>query len=171
MKQCDLNKMSVGSTTGRAENLAAIAGFAEEVDRLALHFKITAAIACADEAELAAEALRTATERSTEAGEPLLRLEAVSDDDAQAGPTLEIPTAEMSLQPNGLLDNARNNEKQAEDDLCAVRAALAKIGAAFANPTDESPREEKAIVGCIAELHGLFGGFIKPTNITKIGSV
>ena len=66
MRQCDLNKVIAGSTTGRAEVMAAIAGLAEEVTRLALHFKLTAAIACADEAERAAEALRAATGRAIE---------------------------------------------------------------------------------------------------------
>ena len=151
--------------------MAAIAGLAEDVDRLALQFKLTAAIAIAVETERAAETLRAATGSTTEAVESPSRFEAVFNDEAQAGPIAEIQTIEMLLQPNGCLDDAPNIEKKAEDDLCAVRAALAKVGAAFAFPTDVSPQEENAIIGCVAELHDRIGGFIKPINKAKIGSV
>jgi hypothetical protein len=45
MTQCDLNKVIAGSTTGRAEVMAAIDGLAEEVARLALHVRRIVAIA------------------------------------------------------------------------------------------------------------------------------
>ena len=147
MRQCDLNKVIIGSTTERAEVLGAIAGFAEDVGRLALHFKLTAAIACAAEAERAAEALRAAVGSATEAVELQSRLDAVSSDEVQAGLVLEIPATEMSPRPNGWLGDARNSEMEPGDDLYAVRTALAKVSAAFVNPTDVSPRTEKGHCG------------------------
>jgi hypothetical protein len=141
--------------------MAAIAGLVEEVARLALHFKLTVGIDGAVEAERAAEALRAATARATEGVVPQSRREAESGDEAQASPMAEVPSTEMSLQPNGGIDDMG----KVLDDLCAARSALSQVSAAFAKPQDASRRAENAIAACVLELHDRLGGFIKPHRL------
>ena len=107
MRQCDLNKVIAGSTTGRAEVMAAIAGLAEEVTHLALHFKLTAAIACAAEAERAAEALRAATGRVTETVEQaeLKATSAATVCDVQAVEMAEASNYPLSPQQDSCTGN------------------------------------------------------------------
>ena len=138
--------------------MAAIAGLAEEVTRLALHLKLTAAIACAAEAERAAEALRAATGRATEAVEQA-ELTATS-----AGTTRDIQAVEMAEAANFPLtpqqDRFTGNASRGEIDL--IDELNAKLEAAFAEPKDASCREENAIAARVAELDDRLGGFIKP---------
>ena len=157
MRQCDLNKVIAGSTTGRAEVMAAIAGLAEEVTRLALHFKLTAAIACADEAERAAEALRAATGRATETVEQaeLKATSAATVCDVQAVEMAEASNYPLSPQQDSCTGNI-SSEIHLIDELNA------KLEAALAEPKDASCRKENAIAARVAELHDRLGGFIKP---------
>ena len=157
MRQCDLNKVIAGSTTGRAEVMAAIAGLAEEVTRLALHFKLTAAIACAAEAERAAEALRAATGRATETVEQaeLKATSAATVCDVQAVEMAEASNYPLSPQQDSCTGNI-SSEIHLIDELNA------KLEAALAEPKDASCREENAIAARVAELHDRLGGFIKP---------
>ena len=157
MRQCDLNKVIAGSTTGRAEVMAAIAGLAEEVTRLALHFKLTAAIACAAEAERAAEALRAATGRVTETVEQaeLKATSAATVCDVQAVEMAEASNYPLSPQQDSCTGNI-SSEIHLIDELNA------KLEAALAEPKDASCREENAIAARVAELHDRLGGFIKP---------
>ena len=157
MRQCDLNKVIAGSTTGRAEVMAAIAGLAEEVTRLALHFKLTAAIACAAEAERAAEALRAATGRATETVEQaeLKATSAATACDVQAVEMAEASNYPLSPQQDSCTGNI-SSEIHLIDELNA------KLEAALAEPKDASCREENAIAARVAELHDRLGGFIKP---------
>ena len=157
MRQCDLNKVIAGSTTGRAEVMAAIAGLAEEVTRLALHFKLTAAIACAAEAERAAEALRAATGLSTETVEQaeLKATSAATVCDVQAVEMAEASNYPLSPQQDSCTGNI-SSEIHLIDELNA------KLEAALAEPKDASCREENAIAARVAELHDRLGGFIKP---------
>jgi hypothetical protein len=157
MRQCDLNKVIAGSTTGRAEVMAAIAGLAEEVTRLALHFKLTAAIACAAEAERAAEALRAATGRATETVEQaeLKATSAATVRDVQAVEMAEASNYPLSPQQDSCTGNI-SSEIHLIDELNA------KLEAALAEPKDASCREENAIAARVAELHDRLGGFIKP---------
>ena len=157
MRQCDLNKVIAGSTTGRAEVMAAIAGLAEEVTRLALHFKLTAAIACAAEAERAAEALRAATGLATETVEQaeLKATSAATVCDVQAVEMAEASNYPLSPQQDSCIGNI-SSEIHLIDELNA------KLEAALAEPKDASCREENAIAARVAELHDRLGGFIKP---------
>jgi len=157
MRQCDLNKVIAGSTTGRAEVMAAIAGLAEEVTRLALHFKLTAAIACAAEAERAAEALRAATGLATETVEQaeLKATSAATVCDVQAVEMAEASNYPLSPQQDSCTGNI-SSEIHLIDELNA------KLEAALAEPKDASCREENAIAARVAELHDRLGGFIKP---------
>ena len=157
MRQSDLNKVIAGSTTGRAEVMAAIAGLAEEVTRLALHFKLTAAIACAAEAERAAEALRAATGRATETVEQaeLKATSAATVCDVQAVEMAEASNYPLSPQQDSCTGNI-SSEIHLIDELNA------KLEAALAEPKDASCREENAIAARVAELHDRLGGFIKP---------
>ena len=161
MRQCDLNKVIAGSTTGRAEVMAAIAGLAEEVTRLALHFKLTAAIACAAEAERAAEALRAATGRATETVEQaeLKATSAATVCDVQAVEMAEASNYPLSPQQDSCTGNI-SSEIHLIDELNA------KLEAALAEPKDASCREENAIAARVAELHDRLGGFIKPFATT-----
>src|ERR1039458_8831503 len=109
MRQSDLNKVIAGSTTGRAEVMAAIAGLAEEVTRLALHFKLTAAIACAAEAERVAEALRAATGLATETVEQA-ELKATS-----AATVCDVQAVEMA--------EASNHPLSPQQDSCKIGRA------------------------------------------------
>src|SRR5450759_91350 len=156
MRQCDLNKVIAGSTTGRAEVMAAIAGLAEEVTRLALHFKLTAAIACAAEAERAAEALRAATGRATETVEQaeLKATSAATVCDVQAVEMAEASNYPLSPQQDSCTGNI-SSEIHLIDELNA------KLEAALAEPRDASCREENAIAARVAELPDRLGGFIK----------
>ena len=158
MRQCDLNKVIAGSTTGRAEVMAAIAGLAEEVTRLALHFKLTAAIDCAAEAERAAESLRAATECATETVDQA-ELKATS-----AAPACDVQAVEMAEMANCALspqqDSGTGNASRSEIDI--IDELHAKLEAAFTRPKDASCREENAIPARVAELYDRLGGFIKP---------
>jgi hypothetical protein len=157
MTQCDLNKVNAGSITGRAEVMAAIDGLAEEVARLALHFKLTAAIACAAEAERAAEALRAVTGRATETVEQaeLKATSAATVCDVQAVEMAEASNYPLSPQQDSCTGNI-SSEIHLIDELNA------KLEAALAEPKDASCREENAIAARVAELHDRLGGFIKP---------
>ena len=130
----------------------------EEVTRLALHFKLTAAIACAAEAERAAEALRAAAGRATETVEQA-ELKASS-----AATACDVQAVEMAEAANFPLtpqqDRCKGNASRGEIDL--IDEINAKLVAAFAEPKDASCREENAIAARVAELHGRLGGFIKP---------
>jgi hypothetical protein len=157
MRQCDLNKVIAGSTTGRAEVMAAIAGLAEEVTRLALHFKLTAAIACAAEAERAAEALRAATGRATETVEQA-ELKATS-----AATVCDVQAVEMAEASNYPLSPQQDNcTGNISSEIHLIDELNAKLEAALAEPKDASCREENAIAARVAELHDRLGGFIKP---------
>jgi hypothetical protein len=157
MRQCDLNKVIAGSTTGRAEVMAAIAGLAEEVTRLALHFKLTAAIACAAEAERAAEALRAATGRATETVEQA-ELQATS-----AATVCDVQAVEMAEASNYPLSPQQDNcTGNISSEIHLIDELNAKLEAALAEPKDASCREENAIAARVAELHDRLGGFIKP---------
>jgi hypothetical protein len=137
--------------------MAAIAGLAEEVTRLALHFKLTAAIACAAEAERAAEALRAATGRATETVEQaeLKATSAATVCDVQAVEMAEASNYPLSPQQDSCTGNI-SSEIHLIDELNA------KLEAALAEPKDASCREENAIAARVAELHDRLGGFIKP---------
>jgi hypothetical protein len=137
--------------------MAAIAGLAEEVTRLALHFKLTAAIACADEAERAAEALRAATGRATETVEQaeLKATSAATVCDVQAVEMAEASNYPLSPQQDSCTGNI-SSEIHLIDELNA------KLEAALAEPKDASCRKENAIAARVAELHDRLGGFIKP---------
>jgi hypothetical protein len=137
--------------------MAAIAGLAEEVTRLALHFKLTAAIACAAEAERAAEALRAATGLATETVEQaeLKATSAATVCDVQAVEMAEASNHPLSPQQDSCTGNI-SSEIHLIDELNA------KLEAALAEPKDASCREENAIAARVAELHDRLGGFIKP---------
>jgi hypothetical protein len=62
MPQRTLNEVAARWSTRRADISVAVAGLAEAVARLALHIKLTVAVAHAAEVERAAEALRDAAE-------------------------------------------------------------------------------------------------------------
>jgi hypothetical protein len=137
--------------------MAAIAGLAEEVTRLVLHFKLTAAIACAAEAERAAEALRAAARRATETVEQaeLKASSAATACDVQAVEMAEASNYPLSPQQDSCTGNI-SSEIHLIDELNA------KLEAALAEPKDASCREENAIAARVAELHDRLGGFIKP---------
>ena len=137
--------------------MAAIAGLAEEVTRLALHFKLTAAIACADEAERAAEALRAATGRATETVEQaeLKATSAATVCDVQAVEMAEASNYPLSPQQDSCTGNI-SSEIHLIDELNA------KLEAALAEPKDASCRKENAIAARVAELHDRLDGSIKP---------
>ena len=138
--------------------MAAIAGLAEEVTRLALHFKLTAAIACAAEAERAAGALRAATGCATEAVEQteLKATSAAAARDVQAVEMAEMANSALSPQQDSGTGNASRGEIDLIDELNV------KLAAAFTRPKDASCREENAIAARVAELDDRLGGFIKP---------
>jgi len=138
--------------------MAAIAGLAEEVTRLALHFKLTAAIACAAEAERAAEALRAATGRATETVKQaeLKATSAATACDVQAVEMAEAANFPLTPQQDRCTGNASRGEIDLIDELNA------KLEAAFAKPKDASCREENAIAAHVAELHDRLDGSIKP---------
>jgi hypothetical protein len=137
--------------------MAAIAGLAEEVTRLALHFKLTAAIACAAEAERAAEALRAATGRATETVEQA-ELKATS-----AATVCDVQAVEMAEASNYPLSPQQDNcTGNISSEIHLIDELNAKLEAALAEPKDASCREENAIAARVAELHDRLGGFIKP---------
>ena len=138
--------------------MAAIAGLAEEVTRLALHFKLTAAIACTAEAERAVEALRAATGGAAEPVEQakLKTTSAAAACDVQAFEMAEAANFLLTPQQDRCTGNAGRSEIGLLDEL------KPKLEAAFAEPKDASCREETAIAARIAELHDRLGGFIKP---------
>ena len=126
--------------------MVAIAGLAEEVTRLALHFKLTAAIACAAEAERAAGALRAATGRATETVEQA-ELKATSAATACDVQAVEMAGAEnfpLSLQQDRCTGNPSRGE------IALIDVLNGKLAAAFAEPKDASCREENAIAARVA---------------------
>ena len=163
--QRDLNNVTADSE--RAEISAAIDDLAEEVARLALHVKLSLAVAAGAEAERAAELLRAAAGCTTGALEPQSRRQAFSDDKAQASPMAEVASTKMSLQPNGWIDDAGNSEMEFMCDLCAARSDLAKGDAVLAEPKGASRGAENAIAARVLELHDRLGGFIKPNGQAK----
>jgi hypothetical protein len=147
--------------------MAAIAGLAEEVVRLALHFKLTVAIADAAEAERAAQALRAAAGSATEGVEPQSRREAESGGemkthDAQLSRMVEAATTGTSQQRDGWIVDTRQSEMDVMNELYAARGDLAKVEAAPGEPKDTSCRAENAIAACVLKLQDRLGGFIRP---------
>jgi hypothetical protein len=140
-----------------AELTTEIADLAEAVVRTALHVKINAVIADTVEVDRTAQALRSASGRTTETIEQVKLMPG-----SAAAMTCDVPLVEMeettSFTGVPQQDNCAGDPGRVETELFGELSE-----AACGEPKVASVRDDTAIGARVLELYDRLGGFIKPT--------